>query len=104
MNVVIVGFQGVQAMDVVGPFDVFTGASLKLRSEGKPGYDVTLVSADGRPVSTGTGLTLHAEPLPDPHEPIDTVVLPGGYGVDEARRTAKLMAWITTPPRRLAAS
>ena len=94
MNVVIVGFQGVQAMDVVGPFDVFTGASLKLRSEGKPGYDVTLVSTDGRPVSTGTGLTLHAEPLPDLHEPIDTVVLPGGYGVDEARRNAKLMAWI----------
>ncbi|HWT50240.1 MAG TPA: GlxA family transcriptional regulator, partial [Mycobacterium sp.] len=27
-KVVIVGFPGVQALDVVGPHDVFTGASL----------------------------------------------------------------------------
>lgn len=98
VRVAIVGFPGVQAMDVVGPFDVFTGASLKVRAEGKPGYDVTLVSDGGRPVSTGTGLTLHAEPLPE--EPPDTVVLPGGYGVDAARANPTLMAWITDAGRR----
>jgi hypothetical protein len=29
-KVVILGFPGVQALDVVGPFDVFTGASVLL--------------------------------------------------------------------------
>jgi transcriptional regulator GlxA family with amidase domain len=35
-----------------------------------------------------------ATPLPDPSEPIDTVVLPGGGGVDAARSNAELVGWI----------
>lgn len=89
-KVVIVGFPGVQALDVVGPHDVFTGASLL--TDG--GYDVVVASADAAPVSTATGLAFVAAPLPDPGEPVDTVVLPGGAGVDAARSDAELMGWI----------
>ncbi|MGD1282926.1 GlxA family transcriptional regulator [Mycobacterium seoulense] len=89
-NVVIVGYPGVQALDVVGPYDVFTGAALL--TEG--GYDVVLASADGRAVTTPTGLAFVATPLPDPDGPIDTVVLPGGGGVDAARSDAELIGWI----------
>jgi transcriptional regulator GlxA family with amidase domain len=89
-KVVIVGFPGVQALDVVGPHDVFTGASLLTNG----GYDVVVASIDGRPVSTATGLALVAAPLPDPSEPIDTIVLPGGGGVDDARSDPALMSWI----------
>jgi transcriptional regulator GlxA family with amidase domain len=89
-KVVIVGFPGVQALDVVGPHDVFTGASLLTNG----GYDVVVASIDGRPASTATGLAFVAAPLPDPSEPIDTVVLPGGGGVDDARSNADLMRWI----------
>jgi transcriptional regulator GlxA family with amidase domain len=89
-KVVIVGFPGVQALDVVGPHDVFTGASLLTNG----GYDVVVASVDGHPVSTATGLALVAAPLPDPSEPIDTIVLPGGGGVDAARSDADLMGWI----------
>jgi transcriptional regulator GlxA family with amidase domain len=89
-KVVIVGFPGVQALDVVGPHDVFTGASLLTNG----GYDVVVASIDGRPASTATGLAFVAAPLPDPSEPIDTVVLPGGRGVDDARSNADLMRWI----------
>jgi transcriptional regulator GlxA family with amidase domain len=89
-KVVIVGFPGVQALDVVGPHDVFAGASLLTNG----GYDVVVASIDGRPASTATGLAFVAAPLPDPSEPIDTVVLPGGGGVDDARSNADLMRWI----------
>ncbi|GBG39043.1 GlxA family transcriptional regulator [Mycobacterium montefiorense] len=89
-KVVIVGFPGVQALDVVGPHDVFTGASVLTNG----GYDVSLVSVDGQPIHTGTGLAFVGSPLPDPHEQIDTVVLPGGGGVDAARSNAELVAWI----------
>ncbi|MGD1257320.1 GlxA family transcriptional regulator [Mycobacterium seoulense] len=89
-KVVIVGYPGVQALDVVGPYDVFTGAALL--TEG--GYDVVLASADGRAVTTPTGLAFVATPLPDPDGPIDTVVLPGGGGVDAARSDAELIRWI----------
>jgi len=46
------------------------------------------------PVFALTGLALIAQPLPDPREPIDTLVLPGGIGVDEARRNADTIGWI----------
>ena len=95
-SVVLVGFPGVQALDLVGPFDVFTGATVSLAATGQPddGYQVSLASVDGRPVSTGTGLELVAQPLPDPAGPFDTVVLPGGFGTADAREDATLMGWI----------
>lgn len=92
-KVVIAGFPGVQALDVVGPHEVFTGASLLTGG----GYDVVLASLDGQAVTTPTGLAFVAAPLPDPREPgeqIDTVVLPGGGGVDAARSNAELIGWI----------
>jgi transcriptional regulator GlxA family with amidase domain len=89
-KVVIVGFPGVQALDVVGPHDVFTGAALLTSG----GYDVVVASADGQPVTTATGLAFVASPLPDPNDPMDTVVLPGGGGVDDARTSSELVTWI----------
>ena len=97
-KVVIVGFPGVQALDLVGPHDVFAGASLL--TDG--GYDVVVGSIDGRPISTATGLAFVGVPLPDPRDPsniIDTVVLPGGGGVDAARSNPELVAWIKAVAR-----
>lgn len=89
-KVVIVGFPGVQALDVVGPYDVFSGASLLTGG----GYEVVMASVAGQPVQTATGLAFVASPLPEPDDRIDTVVLPGGAGVDAARADAELVAWI----------
>ncbi|EFG79061.1 transcriptional regulator, AraC family [Mycobacterium parascrofulaceum ATCC BAA-614] len=92
-KVVIAGFPGVQGLDVVGPHDVFTGAALLTGG----GYDVVVASVGGRPVATPTGLAFVAAPLPEPGDPsekIDTVVLPGGGGVDAARSDAELIGWI----------
>ncbi|MGP4055658.1 GlxA family transcriptional regulator [Mycobacterium sp. 4D054] len=102
-TVLIVGFPGVQALDLVGPFDVFTSASVYVSGQGLgDGYAVRVVSVDGVAVSTGTGLTLVAEPLPDPGDPVDTVVLPGGWGVETARRDPALIDWVAavTPNAR----
>lgn len=83
-------------MDLVGPFEVFAGATLYLKSQNRAdeGYTVSIVSPNGEPASTGTGLTLVAEPLPDPRQPIDTLVLPGGIGVDEVRQNPEIVAWV----------
>jgi transcriptional regulator GlxA family with amidase domain len=92
-KVVIVGFPGVQALDLVGPHDVFASASLLTNG----GYNVVVGSIDGQPISTATGLAFVGVPLPDPSDPsntIDTVVLPGGNGVDAARSNPELIAWI----------
>ena len=79
-SVVILGFPGVQALDVIGPHDVFTGAA---RLTGG-GYEVRVVSLDGRPAATAGGLILHTTAMPQTMA-VDTLVLPGGDGVDAAR-------------------
>lgn len=93
-NVVVVGFPGVQALDVVGPHDVFTSASLLTGG----GYDVVMASAGGRPVTTATGLAFVTAPLPDPAGPIDTVVLPRILGLRGTRPEPVRLACTTTTP------
>ena len=75
---------------------MFTCATLNLATQSRAddGYDVTIASVDGQQVTTGTGLTLVAQPLPDPHASIDTVVLPGGWGLDEARKNPAVVDWV----------
>lgn len=97
-SVLLLGFPGIQALDLVGPAEVFAAATLKLAAEGKDesGYDVIVVSSGGAPFDTGTGLAFAAQPLPAPTVPVDTLVLPGGRGQDDVRADADLMAWIRT--------
>ncbi|PEG61289.1 AraC family transcriptional regulator [Mycolicibacterium boenickei] len=100
-SVVILGYAGVQALDLVGPFDVFATATLALAGldRAADGYAVTLTAVDGQPVTTLTGLEFVSAPLPDPHDPIDTIVIPGGIGADTARANPAVVDWISTASR-----
>ncbi|MGW6725834.1 GlxA family transcriptional regulator [Nocardia sp. NPDC055029] len=101
-TVLILGFPGVQALDLVGPFEVFTAATLYLTGQGhgEDGYSVRVVTRTGEPATTRTGLALLAQPLPDPRESVDTLVLPGGLGVDDARLDPELVEWIQAAAER----
>jgi transcriptional regulator GlxA family with amidase domain len=95
-SVVLLGYPGVQALDLVGPFDVFTSATLVLAGQGRheDGYDVVIAAPEGRSVRTWNGLEIATQPLP--HRPVDTVLLPGGAGVEDLRRNHEVMTWIQT--------
>jgi hypothetical protein len=71
-SVAILGYPGVQALNLVGPFEVFTGATICLAGHGRveEGYDVSVVSQNGEPATALTGLAMVAQPLPDPRVPI----------------------------------
>ncbi|UMB68845.1 GlxA family transcriptional regulator [Mycobacterium paraterrae] len=96
-KVLIVGFPGVQALDLVGPFEVFAGATKVLAAQGKDGYALEVVTLDGLSVSTDTGLSFGAKPLPEAADDlagIDTLLLPGGSGARGDRRDPRLVDWI----------
>jgi transcriptional regulator GlxA family with amidase domain len=95
-HVVVVAFPGVQPLDAVGPMEVFAGATRAACALGRDrAYRVTLASADGQAVVSESGLGLCTVPLPDPGEPIDTLVIAGGGGARFARHDAQLINWIT---------
>jgi transcriptional regulator GlxA family with amidase domain len=86
-------FPGVQLLDVTGPFQVLATAN---DLAGRPApYALKVVSANPGPISSSSGLTLFAEPLPAFGEPLDTLILAGGAGVYAARDDARLVDWIT---------
>src|SRR5947209_4470878 len=94
LKVLIIGFPGVQALDLVGPFDGFAAASKALAAQGEQGYQPVLASLDGRPVATEAGLTFGTATLPNPPEDVDTLVLPGGPGTRPDKRDPRLIDWI----------
>ncbi|MGW5313759.1 GlxA family transcriptional regulator [Nocardia thailandica] len=100
-SVVVLGYPGVQALDLVGPFEVFTTATMYLAGRGRvdEGYAVRIVTPTGEPATTHAGLALVAEPLPDPRSPVDTLVLPGGIGLDGVRDDPAVVGWIGTAAR-----
>ncbi|GAA3452712.1 GlxA family transcriptional regulator [Dactylosporangium matsuzakiense] len=84
-HVVIVVFDGVQSLDVTGPLEVLAGANL---AGGQ--YDISILSVDGQPVRTSSGLRL----LPDGAlaGPPDLLIVPGGAGTK--RGDPRLVAWL----------
>jgi transcriptional regulator GlxA family with amidase domain len=95
-RIVIVGFPSAQILDITGPLEVFSTASRFLSITR---YATQLVSTDGGPVLTTSGLEFATSPIDEVLGDIDTLVISGGRDMDEAADDTKLVDNI----RRLAA-
>jgi transcriptional regulator GlxA family with amidase domain len=98
-RIVIVGFEGVQPLDVVGPHEVFAGAN---SFPGGPRYEVDVVATTPI-VRSESGLGLSATEFT--RGPVDTIVLPGGDGVFAAATdpvTLELVGRVADGARRIA--
>lgn len=96
-RVVIVAFEGVQSLDLVGPSEVFAIAARVV-----PGaYEVRVATADGRPFRASSGLRLAPDvAMAGARGPIDTLLVAGGDGVQPAARDARLVRWVRAAARR----
>jgi transcriptional regulator GlxA family with amidase domain len=96
-RVVIIGFEGVQSLDVTGPAEVFTGAS---RGAGLPVYRIVIASSRGGSCTTSCGLTVRTADLrrirPGPR---DTVLVAGGQGSRQAAGDPVLLGWLRRAAR-----
>lgn len=104
-RVVIVVFDDVMSLDAFGPLEAFTAANDLLAGQGRAAhYDVSLVSADGAPVTCSSGPTLQpAGALPSLDEKIDTVIVAGGDGTRSLMDANPVTDWLAAvKPRRLA--
>jgi transcriptional regulator GlxA family with amidase domain len=90
-SVVIVGFPEVQALDVVGPLEVFAMAN---RHDAEPAYATSVVSASGRTITTSSGLSLATDRAARHRTPIDTLVVAGGPGTAAAMADDSLIGWL----------
>jgi transcriptional regulator GlxA family with amidase domain len=96
-RIAIVIYPAVQSLDVTGPLEVFAGAQTLLEASGRPdsGYELCTLSRDGQPLRTSSGLTLAPDfSLSTAPAQIDTLIVAGGFGHDEACTDQTLIDWI----------
>ena len=87
----IVGFPDVQAIDIVGPLEVFAMANL---FDADPAYTATVVSGGGGAIMASSGLSIATERAAAHRGPIDTLVVAGGLGSYAAMADTGLVGWL----------
>lgn len=86
-------YPGAQVLDVAGPVEVFDTAG-RLLGGSAPAYRVECVSVGAPWVRTSAGVKVGAEVLAADDEPIDTLVVPGGWGLKAALEDPALITLI----------
>jgi transcriptional regulator GlxA family with amidase domain len=93
-SIVLLAFRNVQLLDVSGPLQVFASANELAAQRGlAPPYAPRVVAAEAGPVTSSAGLALLADSLRATKRPIDTLIVPGGCGVNDASTDKRLIRW-----------
>lgn len=85
MNLGMLLFPGLTALDLTGPFEVFHRI---------PGATVHLVWKDLQPVRADSGLGLMPTTTLAECPPLDVVVIPGGFGQIPLMEDAEILGWL----------
>lgn len=91
-------YDGIQALDLTGPYEVFHGANGVLAATGRHGYDLAVVASTPA-ITTESGLTIAAAPA-DASTPVHTLVVPGGFGAQAAARSDEVVDLVGALGRR----
>jgi transcriptional regulator GlxA family with amidase domain len=90
----ILAFENAQLLDITGPLQVFTSANEAALAADLPRpYDAITIAASPQ-TGTTSGLSLATAPLPDDDVDIDTLLVAGGQGVNQACEDAAFVDWI----------
>ncbi|WP_027058788.1 GlxA family transcriptional regulator [Mesorhizobium loti] len=93
-HIEILAYPDIQLLDVSGPLQVFASANDFRTQAGEPApYQVAVVAASPR-IRTSAGLVLETAALPPHGLEIDTLIVPGGWGVNAACEDPELVQWI----------
>lgn len=96
-TVAIAIHEGVQALDVAGPMDVFTEANTFLDLSER--YETVIVAAHRGPVRASNGIRLLADmTFEDANGGFDVILVAGGPALPEAAPEPGLIEWVRAAP------
>lgn len=94
-HIVFTAYEGVSLLDLSGPLEAFRVASDFALKGQRLSYECTLVSSRGGLIKTADGVELNAKSMRSiDHKPIDTLVAPGGFLLEDVTRDRVLIRWI----------
>ena len=101
-HIVIVGYDQITSLDLSGPLEAFSSASLEdSGGNPQPCYRVTIAGLGGKMFRSESGLRMAAECSLHSLRRIDTLLIPGGRGVRLGAAGPKLAEWISRHAGRI---
>ncbi len=100
-RIALLAYDGVEALDFAGPFEVFTTAArvhARLHPGSEPLFEVVPVAARPGTVTARAGLEVVPATTLGHAGRVDVVVIPGGV-VDAVRRDPAVLGWIASAAR-----
>lgn len=97
LRIGLIGYDGVQALDLVGPSDAFTMASMP-GDNGKAElcYEVTIIGLTGKPFRAESGVLFHPHTTLRDAPTLDTLIIPGGRAARMGPTSASIARWISS--------
>jgi transcriptional regulator GlxA family with amidase domain len=101
INVGILGFDGVAALDMIGPLEAFSVATVDDRRTRRQGYATSIIGMGARSFVAESGVIFKPHrSFPDRYE-IDTLIIPGGIGLRKISINARVASWIASRAPRI---
>lgn len=100
----ILGFDSLQALDLVGPADVF-GSDALAAAEFKDGdelpYEVVVIGVRGKKFTASNGVRFTARYRLPTTIALDTLIIPGGSGLRRGDEAGRVARWISARAPRI---
>jgi transcriptional regulator GlxA family with amidase domain len=94
-NVAVLGFDGVNALDLSGPLETLATARRTAEQiAGVSYYNLMVIALEGETFTSQSGVVTLAQKTIKAAPPLDTVVVPGGAGLRDPARLRNAAKWI----------
>ena len=94
-NVGILGFDGMNTLDVSGPLETFATARRAVeKNDGMTHYNLMVIALEGTTFTSQSGVVTRTRKTINNAPPLDTVVIPGGAGLRDPVKLQNAAKWI----------
>ena len=102
LRVGLIGYDGVQALDIIGPSDAFTIAEIESdNGQRRPCYEVIIVGITNKPFRAESGVSFQPHTTLGNAPTLDTLIIPGGRGARIGQSSSLIAKWISSRAKRI---
>lgn len=98
----LVGYDGIQGLDMIGPSDAFTMARTPSENGRSPsGYEVVILGLTNKPFRAESGILFHPHTTLAKAPALDTLIIPGGKGTRVPAINARVAGFVASRASRI---
>src|SRR3982074_1053217 len=102
LRVGLIGYDGVQALDIIGPSDAFTIAEIESdNGQRGPCYEVIILGITNKAFRAESGISFQPHTTLRNAPTLDTLIIPGGRGARIGKPGNLIAKWISSGAERI---